>query len=140
MNDDIGSKIEQIAKLLGQDNVPDNVKELATLLASSMKKNEDTQVKKSEDTTAAEADPAPERTEHTGNDQDKGSQLSPEVLETTRKALDRLNFSNDPRINLLNAIKPFMNSRRQKKIGNCIQILQVASLSRLLNDKEKHER
>jgi len=140
MNDDIGSKIEQIAKLLGQDNVPDNVKELATLLASSMKKNEDTQVKKSEDATAAEADPAPERTEHTGNDQDKGSQLSPEVLETTRKALDRLNFSNDPRINLLNAIKPFMNSRRQKKIGNCIQILQVASLSRLLNDKEKHER
>ena len=59
-----------------------------------------------------------------------------DVLDSARKALNRLNTSNDPRINLLNAIKPFMNTRRQKKIGNCIQLLQIASLSRLLNEQE----
>lgn len=131
MSDDIGRKIEQIAQLLGQDNVPDNLKELATLFASSMKKSEN---------APAEAAPDPEKTEPAEQKQDTGSQLNPEMLETARKALDRLDITNDPRINLLNAIKPFMNSRRQKKIGNCIQILQVASLSRLLNDKDKYER
>ncbi|MGB3989198.1 MAG: hypothetical protein WBL32_01520, partial [Acetivibrionales bacterium] len=66
--------------------------------------------------------------------------INRDVLATARNALSKLNSSNDPRINLLNAIKPFMNNRRQKKIGNCIQLLQIASLSRLLNEQEKQTR
>lgn len=131
MSDDIGKKIEQIAQLLGQDKVPDNLKELVSLFASSMNKKED---------APAEAAAPVLETEQAEESQNTGNQLNPEMLETARQALDRLNMSNDPRINLLKAIKPFMNSRRQKKIGSCIQILQVASLSRLLNDKEKYER
>jgi hypothetical protein len=63
--------------------------------------------------------------------------ISEEMLDTAKNALQQINSANDPRINLLNAIKPFMNNRRQKKIGSCIQLLQVAGLSRMLNEKEK---
>ena len=126
MSDDLGKKVQQIVQMLGQENAPDNLKELVTLLATSMgaKENNVDQVASSGADTVEKpviTDPV----------------ISTEMLNTARKTMDRLNTGSDPRINLLHAIKPFMNSKRQKKIGNCIQLLQVASLSRLLNEHEK---
>jgi hypothetical protein len=126
MSDDLGKKVQQIAQMLGQENMPDNVKELITLLANSMG---------SKESSADQA--APPNAETAEKPAITEPVVSTEMLDTARKTLDRLNTGNDPRINLLHAIKPFMNSKRQKKIGNCIQLLQVASLSRLLNEHEK---
>jgi hypothetical protein len=137
MNDDLGKKVEQIAQLLGQEKVPDNLKELVSLFAASMNKKEDDagQTASAYNETGEKANSeAVEKLQ--GND----PEISPELLSTARKAMGKLNLMDDPRIYLLNAIKPFMNNRRQKKIGSCIQLLQVASLSRLLGDKEKQER
>ena len=128
MNDDLGKKIEQIAHLLGQENVPDNVKELVSLFAASMTKKED------------DAAPTPSSDVEQEEVKKTDDNSNTAVPNTAGTDMDRLKASNDPRVNLLNAIKPFMNSRRQKKIGNCIQLLQVAGLSRLLNDQEKQER
>lgn len=126
MSDDLGKKVQQIAQMLGQDNVPDNLKELVTLLATSLGSKEDGITK------AASSD---------SDNEEKATNSEPivntEFLSTAKKTMDRLNTSSDPRINLLQAIKPFMNSKRQKKIGNAIQLLQVTSLSRLLNEHEK---
>ncbi len=126
MSDDLTNKVQQIAQMLGQENMPDNLKEIVALLASSLG-NKETHDSNS---AASESEPAerpavPEPA------------VSKELIGAARKAAETLNTNNDPRINLLHAIKPFMNSRRQKKIGTCIQLLQVASLSRLLEDHEK---
>ena len=126
MSDDLTNKVQQIAQMLGQENMPDNLKEIVALLASSLG-NKETHDSKP---VASESEPAekpavPEPA------------VSKELINAARKAAETLNTNNDPRINLLHAIKPFMNSRRQKKIGNCIQLLQVASLSRLLEEHEK---
>lgn len=126
MSDDLGKKVQQIAQMLGQDNLPDNVKELVTALASSLSKKDDSPAKSdTPDANSAEKSAVQEPAVNT------------EILDTARRAMDRFNSSNDPRINLLQAIKPFMNNKRQKKIGNCIQLLQIAGLSRLLNEHEK---
>ncbi len=126
MSDDLGNKVQQILQMLGQENAPDNLKELVTLLANSLGKKE-TEVQQ---TVPSETDIL-EKTANTD------SAINPDMLNNTRKAIDRLSKGSDPRINLLHAIKPFMNSKRQEKIGNCIQLLQVAGLSRILNDQEK---
>lgn len=128
MSDDLGKKVQQIAQLLGQENVPDNLKELVSLFAASMSKKDEI--------TGQEPDPAEEK-DDVKPETEQTISFNPDMLDTARKAMEKLNASNDPRINLLNAIKPFMNSRRQKKIGNCIQLLKVASLSRMFNDQEK---
>ena len=39
MSDDLNKKVQQIAQLLGHDNVPDNVKELISLLSASLEKD-----------------------------------------------------------------------------------------------------
>lgn len=131
MSDDLGKKVQQIAQMLGQDDVPDNVKELVALVAASLKGD-----------SPPEGDsPQPQRpASQSKPDTEISSDVPPlsnEMLDTAKNALRQINSANDPRINLLNAIKPFMNNKRQRKIGSCIQLLQIAGLSRLLNDKEK---
>ena len=146
MSDDLGKKVQQIAHMLGQDDVPDNVKELVALIASSLKGDSSSQGDSSpERGSSPEGDsplpPLPQRlpsqsksdSEMPGN----SPTLSNEMLDTAKNALRHINSANDPRINLLNAIKPFMNNKRQRKIGSCIQLLQIAGLSRMLNEKEK---
>lgn len=158
MSDDLGKKVQQIAQLLGQNDVPDNVKELVSLIAASLDNKgskgenkgdsslkDDTETVR-ESSASGEAVPSAESSERQHNtapiaaehaDETSGPALNKDILATAKRALSRFNESSDPRINLLNAIKPFMNNRRQKKIGNCIQLLQIAGLSRLLNEQEK---
>ncbi|MGI6668455.1 MAG: hypothetical protein ACOX4M_03210 [Acetivibrionales bacterium] len=126
MSEDINNKVQQIAKILGQDDLPDNVKELVALIASSIAANEEKTDQAESHDDAGKERPQPEP-----------AAINPDVLDTARNVLDRFNAANDPRINLLQAIKPFMNKRRQAKIGSCIQLLKVAGLSRMLGEQEK---
>lgn len=135
MSDDLGKKVQQIVQMLGQENVPDNLKELVTLLASSLGKKEDNIGQPA--SSDADTVEKPANTDTVEKSSNPESAVSTEMLDTASNTLNRLNTGSDPRINLLQAIKPFMNNKRQKKIGNCIQLLQVASLSRLLNEHEK---
>jgi hypothetical protein len=126
MSDEMNNKIQQIAELLGQENMPDNVKGLLSLLAGSLGGKEDTQPKNANEEQQMEDKPIQ-------NNADDNA----EMVRKVKNVIDKLNTGNDPRINLLHAIKPFMNSNRQKKISNCIQLLQMTSLTRLMSDKEK---
>lgn len=125
MSDDMNKKIQQVAELLGQDSMPDNVKELLTLLAGSLGSKQESQ-----DNTA-KAGPTDEVSE-------ERPVLDNEIFDKVKKVMGNINNTpSDARINLLHAIKPFMNNKRQKKINNCIQLLQMSSLTRLFNDNEK---
>ena len=135
MNDNLGEKVQQIAQVLNQEELPDNLKELVALLASSLSKKTD------KGDGSHIGDGSPEKIYSDANDNEKtisyNSNANSDMLNSTREAMERINSANDPRINLLQAIKPFMNNKRQNKISNCIQILQLAGLSRLLNEHEK---
>lgn len=129
MSDDMNNKIQQIAELLGQEKMPDNVKSLLSLLAGSLeKKEEEAAAPAVEEEQLQVKEEKPVRSE-TG--------LDPETVNRVKKLAGSLGSGNDPRINLLYAIKPFMNSKRQKKIGNCIQLLQMSSVAKLLDNKDK---
>lgn len=126
MSDDLDKKIQQIAEMLGQDKVPDNLKSLVSLLAGSLNSKESSTGKTSEEEQSGE---------------EKAAQTVPEdnteMERKIKKLMDGLSTGNDPRINLLHAIKPFMNGKRQKKISNAIQLLQMTSLTRLMNNNDK---
>lgn len=126
MSEDLNKKVQQIAQILGQNDLPDNVKELVALIASSIGTKEDNANQPgSHDAAGKETPPA------------EPAAINTDFLDTARNTLDRFNAANDPRINLLQAIRPFMNKKRQVKIGNCIQLLKVAGLSRMLGEHEK---
>jgi hypothetical protein len=126
MSDDLDKKIQQIAEMLGQDKVPDNLKSLVSLLAGSLNSKESNTGKASEEEPSGEEKAV-----------QNVSEDNPETASRVKKLIDGINTGNDPRINLLHAIKPFMSSKRQKKIGKAIQLLQMTSLARLINNNDK---
>jgi uncharacterized phage infection (PIP) family protein YhgE len=124
LSDDLNKKIKQITDILGQDNLPDNVQSLLSLLSGAVNKEEASG--KSNDKVVQKED----RIEK--NDADDNIDL----IRKAKKVMDRLSNNNDPRINLLTAIKPFLNNKRQQKIGNCIKILHMTRLTSLMDEHE----
>jgi len=163
MGEDINGKIQQMAELLGQENMPDNVKNLLTMLADSLGEKKEESNSASDSHANNEPEPGSpgssdsgqqaqpfqtgEITSESRSDTGKGNtgqsvnfnrDMNPDDLTARlKKAISNMGNINDPRINLLLALKPFLNSHRQKKIGNCIQLLQFTGLARLLNNQDK---
>lgn len=104
MADQLDDKIDMIAKMLGQDNVPDDMKDMIKSFASQMEE---------------------------GNRSTPASDNSLEVLGNARNVIDNLQRMNDPRIHLLLAVKPFLNNNRQKKVSTCVNILRISLLTEL---------
>ncbi len=127
MSDDLNNKIKQISEMLGQENMPDNVKNLINLLAgsSSNNNNEDEPVNTSNPTEdKAQSQPRSEVDDNI------------EMIRKVKTVMDKLNNNNDPRVNLLTAIRPFLNNKRQDKLNSCIKILQMSSIARLMDDSQ----
>lgn len=127
MSEDLNKKIKQITDILGQDNMPENIKGLLTLLAGSQ--------------TGPGSDPPPNSGSSGELTQEKPvrSELEDNIdmLRKAKSIMDRLNNDNDPRINLLIAIKPFLSNRRQKKLSGCLNMLRMSNLARFMDDNEK---
>ena len=125
MSEDLNKKVKQIADMLSQENLPNNLKSLLSLLAGSGGGEESSPKTK-------ESLPAKEEGLERSNLED-----NIDMMRKIKKIMDRLNSSNDPRINLLSALKPFLNSRRQKKLNSCINMLRMSRLAKLFEDYEK---
>lgn len=126
MSDDLNKKIMQIAELFGQDSVPDNVKGLLSMLTSGAGSDSSTSSKN--------AEPVPVREEKAPKaDMDD----SLEMMMRLKKMMDRANPVSDPRLNLINAIKPFLNSKRQKKLGNCLTLLSMTRVAKMMGENDK---
>lgn len=145
MSDDFNKKLKQITEMLGaSENMPENLSGLLSMLASSASKDQ-SPPPTSETETQKERAPfkinsheslSQEKTvkeERNNND----LQENMEMLRKVKGIMDAMKNTNDPRINLLTAISPFLSNNRQKKIGNCIKMFQMAQITRLMNDSEK---
>lgn len=127
MSDDLNNKIMQIASMLGQEGMSDNIKGLLSLLSASGNKEEapqrqnETPAKKEELNTKPEADD------------------SFEMIRKVKNIMDRVNPSSDPRLNLITAIKPFLNNKRQQKLSNCMMLLQMSRMTKLMDSNEKKD-
>lgn len=133
MSDDLSDKFAQISELLNQEGMADNIKGLIGMLSKSTEAqsspiNENTQAENVKQerphTNTSPKNPQPSR--DIEQDLEMMRQVQ-KVMEVMRGAKD------DPRINLLNAIMPYMNTTRQKKVNNAMRILQLTSLSKLMD-------
>lgn len=124
MSDDLNKKIKQIADALNQEDMPENLKELISLFANSMGSSE----KSSEENQADDT--------HKIRSEKNELEENVDMIRKIKKVMGKINSSSDPRISLLTALKPFVGSKRQAKINNCINLLRISSLSSLIGDQE----
>ncbi len=129
MSDDMGDKIKQIAEMLGQDSnsgIPDNVKGLLNMFMSSNNSKDET----SSDDNSSEKEKPSEDSSRADTDD------LADMARKMKKAMNMLNTNNDPRVNLLNAIKPYLNDNRQKKLQKCMKIIKIGGLTKMLDESE----
>lgn len=128
MSDDMGDKIKQIADMLGQNsnpNIPDNVKGLLSMLMSN---------NNSKDEDSSEDPPKTRGSENSSNNE---ADDFADMARKMKKAMGMINTGNDPRVTLLNAIRPYLNKNRQRKLQTCIKLMRIGSLTQLLDDSEE---
>jgi len=131
MSDEMGDKFKQIADILGQNsntNIPDNVKGLLNMFMSNSSTKEESPQDKDDITQKPGANVESSRVD------------TDEVTDMTRKmkkAMNVLNPPNDPKMNLLNAINPYLNKNRQRKLQTCIKLIKMGSLTKLFDESEE---
>lgn len=139
MNDEeLNTKFKQIAQMLGQDNVkvPDNLGSIISMLANSSAKEQPPQ--KSEDKPQPQQDNRAQKEEPPKQSNSNNMDDNLEMMRKVKTIMDGMRSVNDPRINLLTAISPFLNNSRQKKISNCIRLFQMTQVTRMMTEMEKN--
>ncbi|MGI6778563.1 MAG: hypothetical protein ACOX7R_11315 [Acetivibrionales bacterium] len=124
MSEDLNKTIKQMAETLGKDGMADNLKNLLSLFANS---------------ASAENSKSNEQNKEQEDKKDSNNALTDnmDMMRTVSKIMSRLDSINDPRINLLYAVKPFLSNKRQNKLNNCVNILRMSSLVRMIEEDEK---
>jgi hypothetical protein len=127
MSDDLNKKIKQITDILGQENMPDNIKGLLSLLAGSNSQSEPEEPKPVDLVPKKEDRPVKSEMED-----------NLEMIRKVKKIMDGMNRKDDPRINLLSAVRPFLSSTRQKKLNNCLKLLQMHNITKYIDEQDKN--
>jgi|BioPla2DNA2_1021312.scaffolds.fasta_scaffold01095_6 hypothetical protein len=144
MNDDFNKKLKQISEMLGgNEKASENLSSLLSLLADSNGKDQstttsaDTEVQKVKDESNTNTiDSIPKLKVKNEETSKNNFQNNAEMMRTIKTIMDTMQNMSDPRINLLTAIRPFLNNNRQKKLGNCIRLFQMTQLTKLMADTE----
>jgi hypothetical protein len=157
MSEDMGDKIKQIADMLGQNsntNIPDNVKGLLSMLMSGNESKEENSSDEASQKEESEDKSSRSSSSHKSNTKDEASESkhtnksgtndtnSDDTAEMARKikrAANMLNTANDPKINLLNALRPYLNKTRQRKLQTCMKLIKMGSLSKLFDESEERQ-
>lgn len=128
MSDEMGDKIKQIADMLGQNsnpNIPDNVKGLLNMLMTNGTTKEE---------SSTDESPQSQKTNEDSSRSD--SDDTADMARKMKKAMNMLNPANDHKVNLLNAIKPYLNKDRQRKLQTCMKLIKIGGLAKVLDDSE----
>lgn len=133
MSDDLSKAIKQIGEMLSQDKGGDSLMSLLSLLGSSGSKEsevkEDKKENKKDKENRSESYPSGDV-----------SQDNSEMVRQITNIMSSLNTRNDPRVHLLSALKPFLSRNRQKKLSNCIMLLQLTSVMRAMETNKESDR
>ena len=121
MDDNLEKNIKQFADLLSKEGVIDSLKGILGDMSSddnSQKKDKEFGEQSSDRVTS------------------KSAQEDMRFVQNIAKAMSELRNIDDPSANLLEAIRPLLNEKRQKICKDCIKIIRMAKVVELI---QKHD-
>lgn len=137
MSDDLNNKFAQISELLNQEGMAENIKGLIGMLSKSTESQQSSE-KDSRETEHEKAEPVSKEDKPKSTPSSREIEQDLEMMRQVQKVMEVMRSSkDDPRLNLLNAIKPYMNPSRQKKVSTAMRMLQMTSLTKLIDKDGK---
>jgi hypothetical protein len=130
MSDNFNNNIKQLGDILANENISESLINILSLLANSSKKETPPEEPQKENSSQSNQNKQKDKS-------DEDFRNNVELMRKVKSIINDANNLNDPRINLLTAIKPFLNNNRQKKVGDCIKLFQMFHLTNMMTDIEK---
>ncbi|NLI57839.1 MAG: hypothetical protein GX387_04870 [Clostridium sp.] len=130
MNDNFNNNIKQLGDILANENISESLINILSLLANTPKKEKPPEETQKENSSH-------EGQNNQKNKSDEDIYNNADLMRKVKSIMNDAKTLDDPRINLLTAIKPFLNSNRQKKVGDCIKLFQMFHLTNMMTDIEK---
>lgn len=134
MIDEKKDYIKELETLLSQGNVSNNIKKLISNLTTEANNNNNSS---NENTNKKEE---PQKKEDDFPDKKSTSFENADTLFKIKNIMDIVNQKDDARICLIESLKPFLSASRQKKIPECIKILQLANIGKIFGDNIKNDK
>ena len=124
MADELDDKIKQISEMLKKDELPDNLKNIINIFKDKSDNSSQNPPQEGSDREAAEKSSAPALP----MDDDTFQKIF-----RIKKLLETNKSEPDPKVTLLNAIKPFLKDERQKKVANSIKFLNISKITKMID-------
>jgi len=121
MTDDLSKTIEQFKDLLNKDNAAETLKILANLINTDTRT--ETQQKSTKETTIEQ---------ELLEDKDISNKIN--TIIKIKKAYDQISRTEDKRVNLLTALKPYLSPKRVSTIDNAIKVIHLSKLNSIINE------
>ncbi|MDK2801050.1 MAG: hypothetical protein PWP27_2497 [Clostridiales bacterium] len=139
MDDDFDKKMEQVKKLLEDEKMAENLKMLMGMFANNMKG--DTKQPPSQMNSEANQRNAHEPAQEMPSFGTPPSKLSMDdkmdAIMKIKKMYDKITSADDPRINLLLALKPYLNTKRQNKLDTAIKVVHLSKLTTIMSEFDR---
>lgn len=116
MSDDISSKLQQLKDMLSDDQMQDKLKSMMSIM------------------------PNIQNSEEGAENQQSGNNFNLSenevMISKFMKIMEKRKQLNDPRINLLTAIKPYLSQKRQGRVDSYSKIFSFTQLASLFKDDD----
>ncbi|MGE4282773.1 MAG: hypothetical protein AB7G87_03550 [Clostridia bacterium] len=138
MSDDFNNKAEQFKDLLDNEKMADTIKMLMTMLGNNQNNNKNNSAQFNNE-EHGEKTPVPIKEMSPINASSSRIPMD-DTMDTIikiKKMVDKVNSTADPRVNLLLALKPYLNNNRQTKLDTAIKVVNLTKLSSVINEIDK---
>ncbi len=146
MADDFNNKMEQVLKILQNEQMMNNLR--GVLSSMTPQNNNDSTA--NQNTYMDEQPPAPSITQNNyepktipiqepiqNNTQSTQTSNQGDIFIAMQKILERISNPDDPGVNLLMALKPYLNDKRKSNIDSAVKLLGLTKITSVMNEINK---
>ncbi|WP_094551012.1 hypothetical protein [Petroclostridium xylanilyticum] len=137
MADDFSKKMEQFKSLLENENMAENIKMFMNMLANSSQNDNKNPSGDSSTENNYGKTPVKEMPPLGAPASKVSMDDTMDTIIKIKRIYDRVTSTDDPRINLLLALKPYLNPKRKAKLDTAVKVVNLTRLSSVFNEIDK---
>ncbi len=135
MADDFDQKLEQVKEFLNNEDMAENIKALMSMLSGSTSSPKSTKEKEEAPPQSPKPTlPVQEKSHYHQNNQSLPIEM--DTMLKIKKAYDKVNDPNDPGVNLLMALKPYLNEKRKERLDSAVKMIGLSKLPAVIQEIE----
>ena len=120
MNEDMSDIMNKINNMMKNNDIPEDIKNLINSISNGSDNNSNNNSVKNEDNI---------------QNSNNSSNIDPEMFIKISQIMNAMKSnSSNPRANLLRSLKPYLNSNRQEKVEQYIQLFNIEKVIEFMNN------